>query len=80
MKIQKMTACRVSVDEDFYVDITPSAEFKGFHDFVLRKIGSSCYVYMFGCAVSNEIEMADMALANADDYIDLFDEESGDDQ
>jgi hypothetical protein len=80
MKIEKITTRRVRVDDDFYVDITPSASFEGLHDFVLRKIGSASYCYMFGCAVSNEIEMADMALANADDYIDLFDEESGDDQ
>lgn len=70
---------RVAIDEEYYCDIIPSAETDDFYDFFLCKHGYCIRTYMFGIKFNTAEEMLDLACNNAPEYIELLEEEIGDD-
>lgn len=79
MNYETLNFFRVTIDEEYYCDILPNAESDDFYDFYLCKHGYDIRTYMFGVKFNTAEEMIDLALNNAPDYIELLEEETGDD-
>ena len=79
IKKETLNFFRVTIDEEYYCDIIPSAETDDFYDFFLCKHGYCIRTYMFGIKFNTAEEMLDLVRNNAPDYIDLLEEEIGDD-
>ena len=72
MNIEKLNITRVWIDENFYIDITP---YEDFFEFWLynKNIGSA--LYMFCTACNSDIDAVELAIANADKNIELYNQE-----
>ena len=72
MNIEKITTIRVHYDAAFYCDITRNA---GVWEVWLYKNGCGAALYMFGLPDAAEEDAVQMAAANIDEYIKIFNDE-----
>lgn len=68
MKTEKLEFIRVHLDDNYYCDVTPSADEPTLHDFTLHKIGDGDSTFMFALAIESEDQAVALAIANADQY------------
>ena len=71
--IKEIKTTRINFDGGYYVDITPSEQKTAYFDFWLYQKNSGCSLYMFGCKEEPaKYNLIDLAVANADEYINDF--------
>ena len=70
MKVEKIETLRVTIDKMFYCDVTPSADYEGYHDFTLHRVNTGESVFMFGLEIKSEEYAAELVMANYMDYVE----------
>ena len=79
MKKTTYTVTRFDIDDEFYVEVSPSTDNEGeeMYDFVLCKEDYGIKSFMFGLFAKNcpPHIWEDMIEANVDDYIEYFNED-----
>lgn len=71
MKVEKVETIRVRLNDGFYVDITPNGDSR---DFWLYRDGWGVSEFMFGMAVTTDDEAIELAIGNAEDYIQMLED------
>lgn len=75
MKVEKVETIRVRLNDEFYCQITPSADYPECHDFILYRKGYGVSCHMFGCKIESDEHAVELAVSNAYDYIPVLVEE-----
>lgn len=74
MNGEKITAIRVAIDEDYYIDIIPSITDSKVKEFWLHRTNYAICEYMFGIGNLSDEENIELAIYNAAEYIPILTE------
>lgn len=67
-KFEKIETIRITLDNDIYCDVTPSAEALGFHDFIFNRKGYGNPAFLFSVQIESPEHAVKLAEAGADEY------------
>ena len=74
MKVEKLDVLKIGLENEYYILIIPNDEYgmDGFRDFFLASEMFEPVMWMFACGVENDDEAVEIALSNAEEYLDEY--------